>query len=415
MSVIRTAIPLVLILVLLELLWGLLRRQRVYRMADTLADFGCAAMSQVVGLSVTAVTIGGYASVAGALNSSRAELAGTPLLWITVFLLVDLGQYLLHRLSHRVNLLWACHMVHHSSEEFNYAVGLRNSSFHGFLLWVFFLPLAIAGVPWRIVAVCYGLNVLYQFVLHTRLIGRMGPLELLLNTPSHHRVHHGTDQLYIDRNFGGVLIIWDRLFRTFRPESAEPHYGSVTPLGSWNPVWANFQGFALISQAWRRSPDWRGRMRVLLGPPDLLKPRLAASVPVVPRRGIALYAAGHLILTIAVIFGLVLPTNVSGWWRLGAGTMALGTLGVLGGLLDGKRWARPAEAARLLALAVAGLNIVETSVRLGLLLVGVASALWLTVVARENAGSNLQKAKSLGVEVIDEAELLKRVSGSDTR
>jgi sterol desaturase/sphingolipid hydroxylase (fatty acid hydroxylase superfamily) len=377
MSVVRAAIPLVLLLVGVELIWGLLRRRRVYRLADTLADFGCAAMSQVIGLSVTALTVGAYAVVADMLGGYRANLAATPLLWISVFLLVDLGQYLLHRLSHRVNLLWACHLVHHSSEEFNYAVGLRNSSFHGFLLWVFFLPLAVAGVPWRVVAVCYALNVVYQFCLHTRLIGRMGPLEAVLNTPSHHRVHHGTDAPYIDRNFGGVLIIWDRFFGTFRAEGAEPRYGVMTPLASWNPVWANFHGFALISHAWRRAADWRGKVTAVFGPPTQPDPRLASLTPVTPNSRVASYTAGHLALTIAVILGLVLPDTVSGWLRLGSGIMALGTLGVLGGLLDGKRWALPMEGARLLALVVAGLHVADTSVGVGLLLVNGLSVLWL--------------------------------------
>lgn len=377
MSLIRVAIPFVLGLVVLELLWGAIRRRTVYRLADSVADFGCAAMSQVIGLAVTAVTVAGYALAVDALTPFRDQVAGTPLAWITVFLLVDLGQYLLHRLSHRVSVLWACHAVHHSSEEFNYAVGLRNSSFHGFLIWVFFLPLAVAGVPWRMVAVCYGLNVLYQFWLHTRLIARLGPLEAVLNTPSHHRVHHGTDAAYLDRNFAGVLIVWDRLFGTFREEAAEPRYGTVTPLASWNPVWANFHGFALIAHAWRRAPDWRGKLFALFGPPEKVRPAQPSPLPVMPRPALAFYAAGHLALAIAAILGVVLPAGFPGGLRLGTGAMALATLGVLGGLLDRRRWASPAEAARLLALIVAGLLTADIPARLGLVLVGAVSALWL--------------------------------------
>ena len=354
MSLIRVAIPVVLGLVALELLWGTATRRMVYRLADSVADFGCAAMSQVVGLAVTAVTVGGYALVAGTLAPLRRDVAATPFAWITVFLLVDLGQYLIHRLSHRVNVLWACHAVHHSSEEFNYAVGLRNSSFHGFLIWVFFLPLAVAGVPWRMVAVCYGINVLYQFWLHTRLIGRLGVLEAVLNTPSHHRVHHGTDSIYLDRNFGGVLIVWDRLFGTFRQEEAEPRYGTVLPLASWNPVWANVQGFTLIRNAWRRAPDWRGRLRAVVGPPEGLGTAEPSPLPAVPSPRVALYVAAHLGLAIAACLGVVLPASSPTVLRLGVGAFVLVTLGVLGGLLDGRPWAGPAERARLAALMVAG-------------------------------------------------------------
>lgn len=384
MSLIRAAIPLVLALVSLELLFGAVRKRTVHRLADSLADLGCAAMSQVLSLTVTAVTIGGYALTVDALAPYRSEVAPGLAAWVMVFLLIDLGQYLVHRLSHRVSLLWACHAVHHSSEEFNYAVGLRNSSFHGFLIWVFFLPLAVAGVPWRMVAVCYGLNVLYQFWLHTRLIGRLGPLEAVLNTPSHHRVHHGTDAPYIDRNFGGVLILWDRMFGTFCREEEEPRYGILMPLGSWNPVWANFHGFALIATAWRRAPDLRGRLRAVFGPPEALDHAQPPPVPTVPPTGVALYAAGHLGLAIAVTLGLVMQSSIPGALRLGAGALVLVTLGVVGGLLDGRQWAGTSEGGRLVGLIMAGLLLpAGTPVRVGIVLVGMVSMLWLIRQSRQ--------------------------------
>lgn len=379
MSLILLAIPVVIGLVALELLWGTATRRMVYHLPDSVADFGCAAMSQVVGLAVTAVTVGGYALMASTLAPLRREVAATPFAWITVFLLVDLGQYLIHRLSHRVNVLWACHAVHHSSEEFNFAVGLRNSAFHGFLIWVFFLPLAVVGVPWRMVAVCYGSNVLYQFWLHTRLIGRLGVLEAVLNTPSHHRVHHGTDSIYLDRNFGGVLIVWDRLFGTFREEQAEPRYGTVTPLASWNPVWANVQGFALIRSAWLRAPDWRGRLRAVFGPPEALHTVEPSPLPVIPPRRVALYAAAHFGLAIAAVLSVVLPASSPVLLRSGAAALVLATLGVLGGLLDGRQWAGTAEWARLAALVVVGALLpAGAPLRLGIVLTAGISGLWLS-------------------------------------
>ena len=377
MNLVRAAIPAVLGLLALETVAGIALRRRVYRVPNTLADFGCAVMSQVLGLAVTAVTIGGYALAAHALLPLRPELPATPAMWVTVFLLVDLGHYLVHRLSHRVNLLWACHAVHHSSEEFNYAVGLRNSSFHGFLIWIFFLPLALAGVPWRIVAVCYGMNVLYQFWLHTRLIGRLGILEAVLNTPSHHRVHHGTDAMYLDRNFAGVLIIWDRMFGTFRPEASEPTYGTVTPLASWNPLWANFEGFARIAHAWRHAPNRRARLLALFGPPESLPSVGARPLPPRPVRGAALYGAAHLVAAVAATLGVVLPGEGGAGVRVAVGALVLATLGNVGGLLDGRTWARGAEAARLVALLGALVLLpVGTEVRVGGLGVIAVSLLW---------------------------------------
>lgn len=379
MSLIRVAIPIVLGLTLLELAWGLVRRRRVHGLADSVTDFGCGAMSQVIGLGVTAVTVGGYAATSAALAPYRSEIDATAAAWVVVFLVVDLGHYALHRLSHRVNVLWACHAVHHSSEEFNYVVGLRNSSFHGFLIWVFFLPAAIAGVPWRMVAVCYGVNVLYQFWLHTRLIGRLGPLEALLNTPSHHRVHHGTDDHYVDRNFAGVLIIWDRLFGTFVPEGAEPRYGVVVPLESWNPVWANFQGFALIGAAWRRAPDWRGRVRAIFGPPESLGQAAQSGPPSHPSRGVAVYTAAHFILSVAVVLGVVHPSATPTLLRIGGAGFVLATLGILGGLLDGRAWALRWEWARVASIVGMAVALpAEPALRIGLATVAAASAMWLT-------------------------------------
>lgn len=370
MSLILAAIPLVLLLLLLELGWAALRRVRVHRLADSLTDVGCAAMCQVVELGVTAISVGGYAVVASACAGAwlqlpwpaaaplslafapfRATLRPGPLLaWLGVFLLVDLGQYLVHRLSHRVSVLWACHAVHHSSEELNYTVALRNSSFHGFFIWVFFLPLAVAGIPWVVVATCYGLNVLYQFWLHTRLIGRLGWLELVLNTPSHHRVHHGRNAKYLDRNFAGVLIVWDRLFGTFQAEEDEPDYGTLEPVGSWNPVWANLHGFALIARHWRGATDWRGRLRAVLGPPvqpESTESRVADS-PSHPPVAVLTYTALHLTVAVAATVGIVLSESRPVPVRGVVAALVLLSLGVMGGLLDQQRWARSAELVRLL-------------------------------------------------------------------
>ena len=347
MNLIRVVIPFILALVLIEASWSAFRRRRVYHWADTIADFGCATMSQLVGLAVTALTVGAYAITADLLDPIRPTIVATPLMWVVIFLIVDFGQYALHRLSHRVNVLWACHAVHHSSEEFNLAVGLRNSSFHGLLLWVFFLPAALLGVPWHMVAACYGLNVLYQFWLHTRLIGRLGPLETVFNTPSHHRVHHGVNTPYLDRNYGGVLIVWDRLFHTFCDETDEPQYGTLAPVASWNPVWVNVHGFALIHAAWQGAPDWRGKLHAVFGPPSSPATRASPRTFARPPSGLVVYAAVHLGVAIMVTLLVVLPDRDPMRVRLVAGALVLLTLGVMGGLLDGRRWAVGSELLRL--------------------------------------------------------------------
>lgn len=359
MTLLVAAIPVFLALVFVEWLVSQVRERPVFRLTDTLADLGCGMLAQLTGIFVAVLSVGAYRVVET--HWSLQVLAGMPP-WpagvpgaVLAFLLADLGQYLVHRLSHRVSFLWACHVVHHSSEELNYAVALRNTSLHGLFTWVFTLPLAAMGLPWQLFAAAYGLNVAWQFWLHTRLIGKLGPLERVLNTPSHHRVHHGRDAAYVDRNFGGVLIIWDRLFGTFAPEGPEPSFGVEPPLRSNNPVWANLDGWWEVGRAWRRARGMRGKLRAVFGPPDWPSRAETPTPPVVPAPRVAGYAllqlAAALAVTLAVLQGPA-PRGVAL-----AGLVAVaGTLGVSGGLLDGRRWAAAAEWTRLAVIAVAALT-----------------------------------------------------------
>jgi alkylglycerol monooxygenase len=360
MTLWHTAVPLLAGLAIAEYLASRRAGRALFGSSDTLSDLGCATLSQVAGIAVAAVTVGGYRiaeewlQVTGWVLPVPWRESGV-IGWITVFLLVDLGQYAVHRLSHRVSLLWACHAVHHSSGELNYAVAIRNSSFHGLFIWVFFLPGAVLGIPWEMVAYCYGINVLYQFLLHTRVPGKLGPWELVFNTPSHHRVHHGQDAKYLDRNFGGVLILWDRWFGTFQAEEEEPTYGP--PLGSWNAVWANFHGFEQIRSASRRAKGMRGVVGVMFGPPELL-PQLEPHPPHPVPRSTALWVTSQLLLAIGVTLAIVLPDHWPVQFRATAAALVVGTIGVSGALLDGTPRAWRLEACRIAAvLLVVGLAI----------------------------------------------------------
>jgi sterol desaturase/sphingolipid hydroxylase (fatty acid hydroxylase superfamily) len=371
MNLMLAAVPGLLLLLAVEAVAARVRRMSIHRFVDLLTDLGCAAMAQVVGLAVTALTVAAYAATSARLAGAGWPVptwpSGSPVSWNSalhhpalhaaalagwgaVFLLVDLGQYLTHRLSHRVAVLWACHSVHHSSTELNLGVALRNSAFHGFFIWVCFLPLAAVGIPWRMVALCYGLNVLYQFLLHTRLVGRLGWFEEVFNTPSHHRVHHGTDPKYLDRNFGGVLIVWDRLWGTFQREEEEPRYGTLEPLQSWNPVWANVHGFALVARGWRQAPTWRGRLRAVFGPPESLPGSGITQSTRLRSRALLAYVGVQLAACVAATILMVMPDAAPAPLRASVGAAVLLTLGVMGGLLDGRRWAGAAETARLALL-----------------------------------------------------------------
>ena len=291
MHVIRAAIPLFFLCILLELLWSQRAGRRMFRLNDSLSDLSCGVLSQMVGIFDKALTIGAFIWVAEHLRMQRAlpfvsewpnrsvvlggadgapwEIDAAALAaWVIAFVLVDLCYYWSHRMSHEVNVLWAGHVVHHQSEEFNLAVALRQASIGKAMTWVFYLPLALIGMPWQLFVVSHGINLIYQFIIHTRAVGKMGRLtEWVLNTPSHHRVHHGVNPKYQDKNYAGVFILFDRWFGTYQGEEEEPVYGITKPLRSWNPLWANLHVFVQMARDVRRTPAWGDRLRIVFGRP----------------------------------------------------------------------------------------------------------------------------------------------------
>jgi sterol desaturase/sphingolipid hydroxylase (fatty acid hydroxylase superfamily) len=421
MSLLHAAVPLFFALIGLEWLVARNRRRTVYALHDSITDLGCGILSQICGVYLGLLSLGAY-RVAGDLAAPHVAglfprwPAGGPLssagaagAWITVFLLVDFGQYWMHRASHRVSILWACHLVHHSSEELNYTVALRNSSLHGLFLWVVPLPLAVAGVPWQAFAVCYGLNVAYQFWLHTRVIGRLGPLEWVLNTPSHHRVHHGRDPEYVDRNYGGVLIVWDRLFRTFAAERREPRYGVAPAVSGSDPVWMNLWGFRQIAREAHRAGGLRGALAALLGPPRWSgSPTAAHPAAEVPTGGRRL-SDGHALAQ----FLLLLAATVASLDDLGRaplvdvaayGALAALTLTGVSAVLERRAWAFRFEVARLaavgLAFAVPGLR--DTGLLPAPLLFGYAALSLLgmpVLIRRASSGSEASEAGPTPLDV----------------
>ncbi len=187
--------------------------------------------------------------------------------WVIALVGVDLLFYAYHRMAHRVRLVWATHQAHHSSEYFNFATALRQkwNNSGEILVWV---PLPLLGVPPWMVFASFSLNLVYQFWVHTERIGRMWrPIEFVFNTPSHHRVHHGMDAEYLDRNYGGILIVWDRMFGTYAEEVFRPHYGLTKPVGTFNIWRLQTHEYVAIARDVRRASRWRDRLGFVLGPP----------------------------------------------------------------------------------------------------------------------------------------------------
>lgn len=373
MDIITLSIPFFFALIGLELLVARVRKRPLYRLSDSISDLSCGILSQLAGIFIALLTIAGYGWVQRHWAVQHffpvPAWSSAPLAWVTVFLLDDLAYYWMHRSSHVVNLLWAGHVVHHSSEEFNLTVALRQSSLHGLLSWLFYLPIALLGVPVTMWLVCHALNLVYQFWIHTREVDRLGPLEWILNTPSHHRVHHGINPEYQDKNFAGTLIIWDRLFGTFEPERAPAVYGITTPLATWNPLRANLHQFGEIARNARAATTWGDRLRAVfahprwrpphLGPPLEPKPVSAESYvkyePPVPAK-LKGYALAQFLVVLAGSLALLnTASSLTAAELLAGGFYIALSLGNIGGVLEGRSWAGVSEAVRLVVLGGAAL------------------------------------------------------------
>lgn len=247
MDFILYAVPFFFVLIAAELLADRWRGVSHYRLADSVNSLSAGVLSTTTGLLTKGLGLLTYAFALDHLSLLRLP-ANSLWVWVLAFIFYDFCYYWLHRLGHERNILWAAHSVHHQSEEYNLSTALRQTS-TGFLLgWIFYLPMAVLGVPLLVFVSVAAMNLLYQFWVHTRHIPKLGWFEWFFVTPSNHRAHHAQNALYMDRNYGGVFILWDRLFGTFQEEDdKEPViFGVTTPLASWNPLWANVQFYAQL-------------------------------------------------------------------------------------------------------------------------------------------------------------------------
>jgi sterol desaturase/sphingolipid hydroxylase (fatty acid hydroxylase superfamily) len=264
MKILELAAPAFLVLIAAE--WWLARRrgQQVFSARDTVANLAMGLGNRVLEVGWVVVEL---AALTWLHERSLADLGTGPLAWVAALVGVDVAYYWYHRSHHEVRVLWASHVAHHSSREYNLAVALRQP-WLVFTTLPFLAPLAVLGVRPELIAVSWALNLLYQFWIHTRLIGRLPQwFEAVLNTPSHHRVHHGKNPQYLDRNYAGVLIVWDRWFGTFEPEVEPVVYGLTKDITSHNPWTIATHEIVAILRDVRGAATWRERAgRVLRGP-----------------------------------------------------------------------------------------------------------------------------------------------------
>lgn len=255
------AIPLFIVFMAIEYLFLRVKGKSLHRYNDSIASLSmglCLLISDAL-LKVYTFAVFIYLFESYRIFEFSSE---NPLTWLLFFFGVDLCYYAFHRMAHEINLLWGAHVGHHQSEEYNLTTALRQSAFQYGFSWLFYLPLAILGCPPLVFLLLFIFLKIYQFWLHTQAIQRIPMLEGIFSTPSSHRVHHAKNPIYIDRNYGGTLVIWDRMFSTWQAELVnEPcHYGTTTALNTLNPVKANFQHWAMLLKDTIKTRQWRNKI-----------------------------------------------------------------------------------------------------------------------------------------------------------
>ncbi|MEL6865608.1 MAG: sterol desaturase family protein [Bacteroidota bacterium] len=265
-NLIHFAIPAFIILMVTEAIFSAYDRRDLYEAKDTASSLSMGIGNVLINLFAKGLVFGAYTLV---YSFRLFDLGHAWWVWVILFFAEDISYYWFHRTSHNSRYFWASHVVHHSSQRYNLGTALRQT-WTGQVSgsFVFWLWLPLVGFHPLMIMTMQSISLLYQFWIHTEAIGKLPyPIELIFNTPSHHRVHHGSDIKYLDRNHAGVLIIWDRLFGTFTEEEERPVYGLTKNINTYNPVRIAFHEWGDLFQDVWKAKDWRQAVGYLFGPP----------------------------------------------------------------------------------------------------------------------------------------------------
>ncbi|KAK3592480.1 hypothetical protein CHS0354_014978 [Potamilus streckersoni] len=268
------AIPYFFVLAMTELVVLVIQKRELPRFNDSFSSVAHGLLSLLHGLLFRSVELATFMWAYSKFNIIQLPW-DSPWTWLLGMIGVDFGYYWVHRAGHEVNIMWSGHQAHHSSEDYNLSTALRQSMIQKYFAWMFYLPLALV-LPPSVFLVHQHFNLLYQFWIHTEIVRNLGPLEWILNTPSHHRVHHGRNPYCIDKNYGGTLIIFDRIFGTFQAEEKQVVYGLVHPLQSWEPLYGQFHHLIYILKTAWKIEGWNNKISVFIKGPGWAtgKPRL---------------------------------------------------------------------------------------------------------------------------------------------
>jgi sterol desaturase/sphingolipid hydroxylase (fatty acid hydroxylase superfamily) len=260
--------PIVLAMILAEVLISSWQNKNYYKANDSICTLGLLAGNIAMAFAIKGFALGLHFYLYQFRLIDLASLIPTWAMWAMTFVLIDFVFYIYHRMSHRVRFLWAIHMSHHSSEEMNFAVSFRQAWFGPVSKIPFFIVLPLLGLDPTIIAVAGVVSTLWGIVGHTQIFGKLGPLEWIFNTPSHHRVHHGSNAQYIDKNYGNLFIIWDRIFGTFEEEKEPVTYGLVSNVNTFNPIKITFMAWSSIIKDIKMENNLTENLNLIFGPPN---------------------------------------------------------------------------------------------------------------------------------------------------
>jgi alkylglycerol monooxygenase len=371
MSLITLSIPIFFLLIGLELLITRIRGLQYYRLNDAITNLSLGIGSQITGIFMRFLTIGAYIfiydhSPLRGVTPNDPKQAGVYVVTAIVLLLgVDFFYYWFHRLAHEISVMWGSHVVHHQSEEYNLTVALRQAWVQGAFSWIFYLPLAVLGFDPVMFVTIASIQTLYQFWIHTKVIGRMPRwFEYVFNSPSHHRVHHGVNPKYIDKNHAGTLIIWDKIFGTFQEEEEEVVYGITTQPRSWNPILLNFVYWKDLARDTMKAGGVKNAARMLFLAPGWKPAEMGGMLEYkeVKAETFQKYDESAPELTFYILFQFALLLAGTSAFLFGIkGIDTAGRIGIsllvifsvlnIGGLFEARRWAIAAEVLRVAVLS----------------------------------------------------------------
>jgi sterol desaturase/sphingolipid hydroxylase (fatty acid hydroxylase superfamily) len=263
MDYVPYAVPFFLLAILIELTYGIIKKNNTYRLNDAISSLFMGSLRSANKLII--ISFGGYIFYLIETHNDLWRMdASSPLVWIFAFVVYDFFYYWFHRMSHERQLFWASHVAHHQSEDYNLSTALRQTGTGAFVTWVFFIPVFLIGVPSYVFVSVASVNLIYQFWVHSEHIPKLGWYEKFFVTASNHRVHHAQNENYIDKNYGGVFIIWDRMFGTYKEEEDHetPIYGIRGKINTFNPIWANLHIYVKMAKDIWHAQSWKEKFFV---------------------------------------------------------------------------------------------------------------------------------------------------------